>query len=165
MIILAVDPGLHGALAVLDTEHPEEARVFDMPLTRDRKIDAPALAKLVHQIRSPYFCLEEVVGAVENVHSRPRQAGAFNFGLSTGIVHGVFAANHVPINLVAPSLWKAKMGLCRIGDETTDENKTRARTKASELFPHLQKQFARKKDDGRAEALLLAVFWARFSKR
>ena len=42
---------------------------------------------------------------------------------------------------------------------------TKPRTKASELFPHLQKQFARKKDDGRAEALLLAVFWVRFSKR
>jgi crossover junction endodeoxyribonuclease RuvC len=126
-----------------------------MPLQHDGQLDAPALADLM----SGAILRANIRGVVERVSSLPRQAGAFNFGLSTGIVRGILAANRIPFELVHPSVWKRAMGLTRFGCETQPENKTRARALASQLFPTLADQFKRVRDDGRAEALLLAVYY------
>ena len=167
--ILGVDPGLGGALALYDarsTHHqliptPPAHRVFDAPLTirgAHTVLDARALADLVGEL--VFDCEKDVAACVENVNSRPRQAGAFNFGLSTGIVHGVLAAHGIPMALAAPAKWKASMGLARFPEETPEQNKSRARALATQLFPSLTEQFKRVKDDGRAEAMLLAVYFA-----
>jgi crossover junction endodeoxyribonuclease RuvC len=151
--ILGVDAGLCGALALYNVKRPENSEVASMPLV-DGALDSSALADIVFTLHR-----SNIHAAVENVHSRPRQAGAFNFGLSTGIVHGILAANGIPMTLVAPSKWKPAMGLQRSPDEPAEATKDRARALASKLFPNLARQFKRKKDDGRAEALLLAVYY------
>ena len=153
--ILGVDPGLGGALALYNVKRPESSEVFSMPLAKGA-LDSASLADLVASFT---FHHSSIHAAVENVHSRPRQAGAFNFGLSTGIIHGVLAAHGIPMTLISPSLWKVKMGLQRGPDEPASATKDRARELAAKLFPHLADQFKRKKDDGRAEALLLAVYY------
>lgn len=164
--VIGVDPGLGGALALFDARPGSEGghKVFDMPTLHNKgsklAVDAQELANLVGEM---LFDLPEgatIEAAVENVGSRPRQAGAFNFGLSTGIIHGVLATHGVKFHLVSPAQWKGAMGLHRKPEETQDETKDRARAVASKLFPTLVKSFGRKKDDGRAEALLLAVFYA-----
>lgn len=155
--ILGVDPGLGGALALYDWREPHRSKLIDMPV-ESGKLDAPRLASEVKWAMNDINWVP-VIGVIENVHSRPRQAGAFNFGLSTGIVHGVLAANGIPFVLVAPQVWKVKMGLQRSPDEPASATKDRARALASKLFPNLADQFKRKKDDGRAEALLLAVYY------
>lgn len=165
--ILGVDPGLGGALAIYDNRAPAPAihchAVYDMPVIHNKGsksfIDPAALAKLVAELAWQHSGL---VAAVEKVHSLPRQGGAFNFGLSTGVIHGVLAAHGVPMTLVSPVKWKTGMGLGRQSpDETSDTNKTRARMVAAKLFPTLADSFSRKKDDGRAEALLLAFYYAK----
>ena len=161
--ILGVDPGLGGALALYNINRPEKSRVFDMPLSAKGGVCAVSAHKLIAQAKTfanaDDFWGFVVHAAIENVHSRPRQAGAFNFGLSTGIIHGVLAANGIPMTLISPSLWKVKMGLQRSLDEPASATKDRARELATKLFPHLADQFKWKKDDGRAEALLLAVYY------
>ncbi len=152
--ILGADPGLGGAIAVYCPAEPSISLVYDMPVD-DGAVDAPALALLLRS-HVPHG----TVGVVEKVGSRPRQKGAFNFGLSTGIVHGALASINVPFECITPQEWKRGMGLLRRKDETQPENKSRARALAAQLFPSHVKQFSRVCDDGRAEALLLAVYYA-----
>ena len=149
--ILGIDPGMGGALALYNpTETP---KLWDIPKSIDSGIDAQDLASLVGRIHLIY---PGVTAVVERVSSMPHQAGAFAFGLSTGIIHGCLASHHIPFELVSPSVWKAKMGLTKFPDETYAQNKTRARALASQLFPALAPQFKRVKDDGRAESALMA---------
>ena len=157
--ILGVDPGMGGALAGYDPsgEVFKTPVPWDIPKSTDSGIDAVALADLVEHIHLTY---PGITAVVERVSGMPRQAGAFAFGLSTGIIHGCLASAGIPFELVSPSVWKAKMGLTKFPGETYAENKTRARALATQLFPALAPQFKRVKDDGRAEALLLAVYWA-----
>ena len=153
--ILGIDPGMGGALAIYSAT--SFICVHDMPKSIDGGIDPVALAGMVDRLNRAY---PNSTAVVERVSSMPRQAGAFAFGLSTGIIHGCLASHGIPFELVSPSVWKAKMGLTRFPDETYAQNKTRARALAAQLFPALASQFKRVKDDGRAEAMLLAVYYA-----
>lgn len=174
--VIGVDPGLHGAIALYNVRpeayqitHPgvlaPAGALLDMPV-KDGKIDAPELANsLMEMSLQPFLLKANVVAVVEHVASRPRQQGAFAFGLSTGIVHGILAALGIPFVTVAPSVWKPAMGLRRQPGETEQENKTKARQLASQLFPNVKDMFERVKDDGRAEALLLAVYHANQEKK
>lgn len=149
-IILAVDPGAKGAIAFYCPDCVSMSNVHDIPASPLK------LAALVQKLVAIGHPMKVVI---ELVHSRPHQAGAFNFGLSTGILHGIFAANGLEPALVPPSQWKPAMGLRRHVDESESDNKSRARALAAQLFPALADQFKRVKDDGRAEALLLAVYY------
>ena len=160
--ILGIDPGAHGALVLLDTLEPHTFCVWDMP-TDDQGVNPTGLVRTmedvvqtVANVSDDDHCIQAVV---ENVGSRPRQAGAFAFGLYTGILHGVLASFAIPFELVPPSMWKPAMGLRKLSDETQAQNKDRARMTATELFPQYAHMFSRKKDDGRAEALLLALYY------
>lgn len=97
--------------------------------------------------------------AVELVSSMPRQAGAFNFGVSAGVVHGVLGALSVPMSLVSPGVWKPAMGLRRGLNESQSQNKTRARELAMKLWPLQAGMFKLIKNHDRAEAALLARFF------
>lgn len=155
--ILACDPGLHGALA-LYTLNTRQIHVWDIPIA-DGQVDPRALAASIDAaLFSAGIKPAEVHGAIENVSSRPRQAHAFTFGLSTGIVHGVFGTMGIDYSTVPPGQWKPAMGLRKALGETQDQNKTRARELAMKLWPELAEEFKRVKDDGRAEACLIARF-------
>jgi crossover junction endodeoxyribonuclease RuvC len=77
---------------------------------------------------------------------------SFSFGLSYGLVRGVLAAMQVPVSLVTPNEWKRSF---RLGPD-----KNEARLIAARLFPANASYFTRVRDDGRAEAALLALFGA-----
>lgn len=158
---LGIDPGLTGGLGLYIPAKPELSTVVAMPLTKRRELFPGPLATTIKGLTllaDSYGCPSLIV-AVEHVASRPRQAGAFNFGLSTGIIHGILAAQGLAFSTVSPSKWKPAMGLLRKPEETYDQNKDRARRLAIRLFPHLEDDLKLKKDDGKAEALLLAVYF------
>jgi crossover junction endodeoxyribonuclease RuvC len=62
------------------------------------------------------------------------------------------------MTLVVPQVWKKAYGI-----PGGRENKDMARQKASMLFPKYAHLWARKKDDGRAEAVLLAHYGLKLS--
>ncbi len=152
--VLGIDPGLSGALCLLRISGLAIENVFDMPVT-DGKVDPAKLAGIVNicKLRG------SVVAAVENVSSMPRQAHAFSFGLSTGIIHGCFGALNVPFELLAPSVWKPACGLRRLSNENQADTKTKARNLAMKLFPENADLFRLVKWDGRAESALIARFF------
>ena len=152
--ILGIDPGLAGAVALLRCEGLKIEALYDMPII-DGRVDAARLALIVGMCQLQ----GTIVAAVELVSSMPRQAGAFNFGVSAGVVHGVLGALQIPFTLVSPNVWKGATGLHRLTNEAQAQTKTRARELASRLWPESAALFARAKDDGRAESALLARFF------
>lgn len=146
LCILGVDPGISGALAFYFPRHPERVAVYDAP-TVDGQINAHQVAALLKQYR-PGSAVIELVGA------RPGQgvSSMFKFGVSFGIVCGVIAGAAIPTHLVTPAKWKKHFGL------TAEKEKSRAL--AIKTWPACEGSFARVKDDGRAEAALLARYGA-----
>ncbi len=147
-LYLGHDPGISGALAVVDHKGQLRAAV-DMPLAYG--LIAPGqTADLIVPWNTPAL----VVAAVERVHSMPRQgvASTFKFGQAYGTVLGVLGALGIPVEHPTPQTWKKHHGL--IGEE-----KDAARLLAIELWPDKAELFRRKKDCGRADAALIAL-WA-----
>lgn len=95
-----------------------------------------------------------VHGCIEAVHSRPGQGttGVFRFGQSDGIARGVFGALRVPLTEVTPQKWKGHFGL--IGTD-----KDAARELAIAKWPWMAHLLKRKRDCGRADALLIGAWY------
>ena len=158
--VIGVDPGLKGGIGLYNQAFPTASKVWDMPV-KDGGVDAVALAALLKSITAEH---NVSCAVIENVGGRPRQAGVFNFGLGTGIVHGCLASAGIEYSLVAPNLWKPALGLRRGTDETPEANKSRSRALAARLVPSLADKFSRVKDDGRAESILIAFHHAHRTK-
>lgn len=147
MRILGVDPGLRGALALIDDELGLTV-VQDMPVVKLRGSTVMAEGVLRELIRD----LDPTHAYVERVHSMPKQGvvSAFTFGMGYGLIRGVLTGLGVATTLVTPNEWKRAL---RVGAD-----KREARVIAGRLFPMNARDFARVRDDGRAEAVLLAFY-------
>jgi crossover junction endodeoxyribonuclease RuvC len=151
---IGIDPGISGAVAVLD-ENLACVAAYEMPtmkMGKKQQVNAAELARLL-RIHTKWLQHDPtcVTAYLELVAAMPGQGvtGMFNFGMSYGVVQGVLAALDVPTELVTPGTWKKRASL--VGKE-----KDMARTKAQMLYPTLN--LGRKKDIGRADALLIARF-------
>jgi crossover junction endodeoxyribonuclease RuvC len=159
-IFIGIDPGLSGAVAVL--YGPQNPMVWDTPtmtvegVTIRRKYNTAAMASLLR----PYATMNDVLVVLEAVHSMPSQgvASAFTFGEGLGMWKGIIAAFNLPVELVSPQRWKKEI----MADQGKEKNA--ARYKAVQLFPEVAECFSRVKDDGRAEALLMAEYGRRLRK-
>ena len=152
-MILAIDPGAKGALAFFD---PDKGTldIVDCPtveVKRGAKTKAeisPQMLAAIIRSRTPVLAILEKVGAM------PGQgvSSMFQFGRGVGMYEGVLAALQVPVTYVTPQTWQKAVG-SRDGKDAT-------RLRASELFPAYAQTFARKKDDGRADAACMAYWGA-----
>jgi crossover junction endodeoxyribonuclease RuvC len=158
---IGVDPGLSGALALYVPAALGALFVEDMPTMRmrngKRRIDTKALAALLADWTERYS-IERAT--VEDVHAMPGQGvtSMFSFGFSAGAAQQALASAGIAVTLVSAATWKAICGL-RGGKD----NKDASRRLASKVFPEHAALWARKKDDGRAEAALLAHYGIRLS--
>lgn len=154
MIIIGIDPGLSGAIAFYDTVE-EAIEIHDMPtvqLSRNGKNKREVSAQLLSNILSG----RKVEAAfLERVNAMTGQGvtSVFSFGRSSGIVEGILAAYDIPTTLVTPQAWQKAVGQ-RAG-------KDGSRERAMQLFPSQADLFARKKDDGRSDAALIAYYGAK----
>ena len=149
MIHIGIDPGAAGAIAVLDSKGALHA-VFDMPAdavkvgkTSRNRVSAAGVAAILGQF----------IGAsaiIEAVNAMPGQgvSSSFAFGRALGIVEAACAAQEISVTLATPQQWKKATG-CPTG-------KDGARARACQVFPADAERFRRVKDDGRAEAALIA---------
>lgn len=154
--LLGTDPGLSGAFTLFNTSTRKIEAIWDMPVV-DNRVDSAGVAVIADLAKS--MSNGNMIAIIENVSSRPRQAGMWNFALSVGIIHGVLGALGVPFSLVAASEWKPAMGLRRLVNESQAENKKRARLLAAKLWPEKADSFRLAKWDGRAESALIARFF------
>lgn len=148
---LGLDPGLSGAIAVLTSEGTLEALADTPTLTlkvqRGAKqvYDAPGMVELLR----PYAGLQSHV-LIEESQAMPGQGSRsmFTVGLGYGLWLGILASLGLPYTSVRPGIWKRSLAL--------GKDKEAARLRAQQLFPSAD--LRRKKDHGRAEALLLASY-------
>ncbi len=152
MTIIAIDPGLTGGFAVL-TNTGEYVSAEPLPIIRDGAlawVNGEQLRGMIITAKdaTPTCCV------VERVSAMPKQgvSSSFNFGVGFGSLLGAIQVLGCPLHLVQATLWKRQLGLSRDKNASLD--------KARLLFPDAP--LARKKDDGVAEALLIA-WW--FSQR
>lgn len=167
MIYIGIDPGLNGAVGVIDdtAEFPENNRVqvFDTPTMlvkgekTKRRYNTAAMSSLLFPFREGN---PEVLVILENVHSMPKQgvASSFSFGQGLGMWQGIIAAFGLPLEMPSPQRWKKEI----LADQGKD--KDASRFKAIQLFPALAAELSRVKDDGRAEAILMAEYGRRLRK-
>ena len=155
MKIIGIDPGLSGAIAIL--EDNKVLNIFDMPVMAEGKKNKRQLnsAQLVNIIRDNTASTDEVAVVVEQVNAMPGQGvtSMFNFGQTFGAIKGVCAALNLPIFFVRPSKWKKHF-------ELINSSKDSSRTKTIEMYPSLSNQLSKKKDVNKSDAILIARFYS-----
>ena len=149
--LIAIDPGIGGAVALLiDGQFAEVS-----PMTVSRKksgrneVDAGGLFDLMREWSHRALitnCL------IERVSAMPGQgvSSMFSLGDSFGTARGIAYATCERVEFAVPVVWKRAMGLSK--------DKAYSLTLARRAFPRARAFLARKKDEGKAEALLLARY-------
>ena len=156
MIIFGIDPGVSGAISVLEDKKIIE--VFDMPTMIDGKknkkqVNGSQVTNIIKE-RLNNDKEKEVVVVVEHVNAMPGQGvtSMFNFGQSFGIIKGICSALSLPIYFVRPTKWKKHFNLIKT-------NKDASRTKVIQVYPHISSKLSRKKDSNKADAILIARYF------
>lgn len=154
-LTIGCDPGQSGAIALL--ADGEFAGFIDMPVMPRKaggfEVNAAALANELRQALRQHHGAH-VMAVVEQVAAMKGQgvSSMFRFGQSDGILRGVIATLGIGYITVHPVKWKGHFGL-------KGQEKDAARALAIRRFPAAAGELSRKKDCGRADALLLAL-WA-----
>lgn len=160
-LTIGIDPGLTGAFAVIADGSFE--CFIDMP-TRERKnakgmeVDADTLQRALRDVLSRHPGAY-VLAVLEKVSGHRGQGGAasFNFGQADGMVRATLACLGIPKIEVYPQTWKTYLRL-------TGQDKDAARQMVLRQYPEAAPHVRRKKDHGRADALLVAK-WAEMTEQ
>lgn len=157
MKIVGIDPGKTGAIALLEDGRLIE--VLDMPVTKIKVAGKIRKQLVPADLTDILVRFAPDIVMLESVGVRPKEGavGAFSFGRSFGTLEGVTAALRLPCRYVIPAVWKRALNL--------SSDKTQSRVLASELFPNHADKFKRVKDDGRAEAVLIALYTHQMKER
>ena len=147
MIIVGIDNGFTGAIAIMDTRK-NALEAYEMPIIKNDKneIDEGYLVSMLTGCEHVFL---------EKAQVMPKQgiSSSGRYMMAYGIVRGVLAALRIPYTLVTPQRWKKAM----MAD--MPKNKGASIIAASRLFPAVK--LSRKKDHGRADAILLCEFGRR----
>jgi crossover junction endodeoxyribonuclease RuvC len=154
--IIGIDPGLSGALALLEVANGDTTLVdiIDTPTAGSgakQAVDVIALQEWLqrHGPRHAYL---------ERAQAMPKQGASsgFKYGRVVGALEAVLAVSAIAITMVEPSKWKRHFHL-------QGADKEGARGLVIRQFPGQHHFFARKKDHGRAEAVLIGLYGVRAS--
>lgn len=149
-MIVGIDPGYSGAIAFYD---PSGIDIHDMPVAPNPKgkteLDMHSLARVLIPRTAG-----RSIAVVEKVNAMPGQgvSSTFRFGEGFGAIQMALIGHGYELHFVTPASWKKHFGLSR--------DKGVSRGLASRRFPDSSKLFSRVKDDGRAEAALIALYGA-----
>jgi crossover junction endodeoxyribonuclease RuvC len=150
VIIVGIDPGFSGAIALL---RPADGwlELHDMPVFPGSSGGRPELNH--HEV----LAILQSIGApsvawLERVSARPGQCVStmFRFGQGYGALEMACAASGCAVRYVTPLKWKRHFSLTAAKDM--------ARGEACRRVPGHAPMFKRKMDDGRAEAALIALY-------
>lgn len=156
-LILGVDPGLHGGIAIVDIapHKPVLIMAIDIPLVGEKAKERVDVQEFYH-----FLARYDVSHAmIERANAMPRQGSAsgFKYGRAVGALETTIILCDIPITIVNPRDWK-KVHRLKGGPK----EKESSRQRALQLFPKAHSFFARKLDHGRAEAALIALTYVGF---
>jgi crossover junction endodeoxyribonuclease RuvC len=150
--IVGIDPGIRGGLAVVTIQNgsaPQLVDAIDIPVTgvgAKERVDVLAIRDWVMRHAPQHVVLERA-------QAMPKQGSSsgFKYGRAVGAIEAAIALGEIPLTIIEPTAWK-KFHALRGGD------KEGGRQRALQLFPHAHALLTRKKDHGRAEAALIALY-------
>lgn len=157
-IRIGIDPGLTGAVCILgkmllpiEGANHHVAQFFDCPIIKHQKRKNEIDILGMSAILSPWRDTDAQV-MIEKVSARPNQGvtSMFTFGYGAGCWAGILAAYNLHPIWIRPQDWKSEHNLI-------NSAKDEARLKAIDKFPDLLPALKRKKDQGRADALWIAL--------
>ena len=154
--VIGIDPGISGAIAIFEDGVLD--CVVDMPtlkIASGKTMKSHISAIGLVQILGTWALVSDGQAhiVIEKVGALPGNGSVsmFNFGRSAGIIEGVVAAMQFPSTYVTPQQWTKAVGRAA--------GKDASRMRAMELFPTRADLFKRAKDDGRADAALIAYWY------
>ncbi len=170
--VVGVDPGKTGAICVF--RGTQFIVVRDMPTDKSKDgktiYDEDAIIQFLKVERSIAKANKgELFVMLEHQHAFPRQGGVGNFSMGYGYACWVMAlkALHVPRKIVTAAQWRKvifteKERLAMIEGaqshaQARNMRKPASVKKAIKLVPRAKNFLTRKMDDGRAEAILIAL--------
>jgi crossover junction endodeoxyribonuclease RuvC len=162
---MGVDPGTHGAVGMFDSECVPQMSVFELPNftlhvggKNKARLDLDGVWTLMLGIAGAFdphlAVLEDVNGYGGNEQQTAASAGVLM--ATKGALEMALVASQTPRKLITPATWKKHYGITG----KRKEQKNAARRIASQTFPDIAHLFGRVKDDGVAEAALLAWYGA-----
>src|SRR6516164_11625727 len=151
MKILGIDPGIHGALALVDIVGgvaPKLIGMLDVPVIgtgAKERVNTMLIRDWLAQ-HAPDHAL------IERAGSMPKQgvASTFKYARAVGSLETVVACSAIPYSIIEPSVWKKFHHL-------PGKDKEASRQRVLQLFPGSHTWFSRKMDHQRAEAVLIAL--------
>lgn len=152
--IIGIDPGLSGAIALMDADTGGLIALDNLPILIEGKkkiIDAVCLAGLIARY-------EPDAAIIEMVSARPTDSrqSAFTFGRNIGAIEALIMSAGIPMARVAPVTWRKAAGL------PTGAGKDASIAAALRLHPSAR-QFlmGRQATHDRGDAVLIASWGAR----
>lgn len=159
--VIGIDPDASGALALLkdgDTDGGCSAQVFDTPHLQvmvgkraRKRLDARSIVQLLHSFGAPHGTTAYIEQS--NPFPKDGKQGWWSGGFTYGLWLGVLVSSGFSVIPLSSRIWKDHFQLFRNSSTKDDSRKA-----ASDLFPSLSSSLKRKKDHGRAEALLIAAY-------
>ena len=156
MLIIGIDPGISGSICFFNDGKILD--VIEMPIMNDGKKNKKQVngSQIFNEISKRINLLEkkQIKVVIEQVSAMPGQGvtSMFNFGQSFGILKGICSAMYLPVYYVRPTKWKKYFNLI-------NSEKDASRTRAIEIFPYFSAQLSKKKDNNKADAILIASFF------
>ena len=143
-MIIGIDCGYRtGGVAFLGDNWSD---VEDLPVFTEGGVEVGVLMDLIQS-----------VGPVKHIYIERQQAmpkqgvsSTFKLGYAFGQIVTTCNLSNFPHTIVAPSTWKKDLSL--------PKDKDAARRLAQQWYPHLQPKLKRKKDEHRAESILIAHY-------
>lgn len=151
MIVLGIDPGLSGGLALVSGGGGVSRLLdcIDVPtvgLDAKRRVDVIATMQFIRR-HPPDFAI------IERAQAMPDQGASsgFNYGRAVGALEACMTGLLIPNETCESRAWKKANGLA-------GSDKELSRQRAIRLFPDGHRFFERKKDHNRAESALIAWY-------
>jgi crossover junction endodeoxyribonuclease RuvC len=143
-ITIGIDCGYRtGGVALIGDDWAE---VHDLPVYDEGGVDVISLMDIITSVDD----VDHIY--IERQQAMPKQGvvSMFKLGLAYGQICATAYLSRTPFTTVTPVTWKRSMNL--------PKDKDAARRMAQQWFPDLALQLKRKKDEHRAEALLIALY-------
>lgn len=151
-MILGIDPGLNGAYAILDGRHAVALDHLPAHRTQHGKTGKVRSELDLHALKDVLAAYAISHVFLERVAARPGQgvSSMFRFGQAAGGLYGLLVGLALPTSFVTPQQWQKHHGIGGVPDA--------AQQRAVQLYPVVSAHLSRKRDDQRADALLIAVY-------
>jgi len=143
-IYAGIDCGYRtGGVALIDKSG--FAEVHDLPVYSEGGVDITALNEILTSVDIDHIF-------IERQQAMPKQgvSSTFKLGFAYGQIVTTVALTQTPYTILTPAGWKKGLRL--------PSDKDAARRLAQQWYPKCASDFTRKKDEHRAEALLIAHY-------